>query len=115
MKLSELSTDKAADIMIQIAADIEILANDDVLVDKFVSRKTTKDKNKATKLGLITILDIAGYLLKEHRETAWNIIGALNEKTAEEIGEQLFPVTLKQMADILNDKDFRNFFTLSAQ
>ena len=114
MLLSKLSTDESADIMVQVAPHIEELVNDEKLIDMLKNRKTTSDRSEAAKFGILTAFNVSIYLLKEHRKTVWNIVGVLNEKTPEEIGAQLFPVTVKQLVDILTDKDFRSFFTPSA-
>lgn len=115
MKLSTVTTNGAADILVLIAPEIETLIGDSKLAEKLKNRKTTTDKGEATKFGMVTILDLAAYLLKNHRETTWNILGALNNKTPEEIGNQLLPVTMKQIVEVLSDKDLLSFFTLSEQ
>lgn len=115
MKLSQMTTDQVADAMIQIAPDIETLMNDAELVNKFKSRPTSTDTKEAMKLGTITVLNIAMYLLKEQRQVTWNILGALNQKTSEEIGKQLFPTTIKQITEILKDPEFLSFFPQFAQ
>ena len=115
MKLSQISSEKAADILIRIAPDIETIVNDKELVAMVSKRekvdiKDDNSKQKATKVGGLFILKTAAYLLKNHRECAWNIIGALNDKTSEEIANQPIIVTFTQTTEILSDRDFMTFF-----
>lgn len=111
MKLSELDTNGVADILVRLAPDIETLMNDTELASIIKNRKQTSDENEATSLGMVTVLSVAAYLLKNQRLATWSILGSLNGKTANEIGKQLFPVTLKQLVEVLNDKDLIGFFT----
>ena len=113
MKLSQMTSDQAADVMIQIAPDIETLVNDAELGNMIKKRELTSDKNKAKKLGGMFVLRVATYLLKTHREIVWNVLGAMQQKTAEEVASQLFPATFTQVIEVLNDKDFMSFFQLS--
>ena len=110
MKLSEMSTNQAADVMIQIAPEIELLVNDDEFAKVIKDRKTTKDPKKASKLGGLYLLQVATYLLKVHRGSTWVILGALNQKEPEEIGKQLLSETVKQITEVLTDKEFMSFF-----
>lgn len=112
MKLSLMTSDQAADALIQLAPEIEILVNDEGLAELIKTRELTSDKQKAKKLGAMFVFRVATYLLKNQRQTAWNIIGILDGKSPKEVGEQLFPVTIKQLMDILGDKDFMGFFRL---
>ena len=114
MKLSEMSTDQAADIMIQVAMDIEVLANDEKLAQLFKNRSTTKNPQKASKVGGLFLLKIATYLLKEQRGSTWSILGALNQKTPEEIGAQMIGVTIKQIMEVLTDREMIGFFQSSS-
>jgi len=113
MKLSEMTTNQVADALVLIAPDIEILVDDEELLKKLQSRKTTKNKDEAPKLGMKTILSIGTYLLKSQRQITWNILGVMNQKTPDEIGNQSFPATMKQIMEVLQDEDLLSFFTSS--
>ena len=110
-----MSTDQATDALILIAPEIEKLMGDDTLIEKFKNRKKADNSDDAVKFGAITILGIATHLLREHRNATWNILGAINQLSPEEIGRQLLPVTIKQISETLNDKDLLSFFTPSVQ
>lgn len=110
MKLSEMTTDKAADILILLAAEMQELVNDGELVKKIQEVQKSKDRQTAIKFGMLAALDVTTYLLKTHRQATWNILGAIENKKAEEIGKQLLPITVKQMMDLFRDKDFLSFF-----
>jgi len=115
MKLSEMTTDQTADVLVQIAPDIEILMSDGELIDKIQNRAKSNDKSEATKLGMAVALNVATHLLKNHRESTWNIVGALNSKSAADVAAQSFPATLSQIVEIISDKDLMDFFTPSGQ
>lgn len=113
MRLSEMTTDQVADVLVIIAPDIETLVKDEELAKKLQGRKTTKNKDEATKLGMKTILSIGAYLLKSQRQITWNILGAMNQKNPDEIGNQSFPITMKQIMEVFQDEDLLSFFQSS--
>lgn len=110
MKLSEMSSDVAADVFLRITPDIEHLIVDEGLADILKDRKPPKDKKDADKLGKTGMLKIVSYLLKNKRENVWNIIGALNNMTPAEVGEQNIIKTTADLCNILMDKDFLQLF-----
>lgn len=115
MKLSQMTTDQVADVLLTIIPEIELLMSDDELSNMWKNRTTTKDKEEAKKLGLVTVFKIASYLMREHRESTWRILGAVNNKTPEDIGRQMFTTTVKQISEILQDKELMSFFTSPAK
>lgn len=115
MKLSEMTTNQGADVILMITPDIETIVNDTELANLIKNRKKTDDENEAIKFSIISVVKIASHLLNSHRETTWNILGALNQKTADEIGKQPFVKTVGQIFNMLNDKELLSFFTLSGE
>lgn len=111
MKISKLSTNETADAFILLAPEIEILMNDQELIAIFQNREKSDDTGEAKKLGMKFMLSAAVHLLKNQRESTFNILGALSGISADEIGKQLFPKTLGQVIDILNDPELMSFFT----
>ena len=112
MKLSQMTSDMAADVMIQIAPDIEMLANDAELGKMVSKREKTTNQGEAVKFGGLLVMKVAVHVLKEHRQSVWNILGALQQKTAAEIAEQSVMTVFAQIVETLNDKDFMSFFSL---
>jgi len=110
MQIAAMTTDQIADVLIQIAPDVEILVNDTEISKMWKERDVSTDLDEAAKMGIGNILRIGKYLLETHRGSTWNILGAFNQKTAEEIGQQSGIETLKQLTGLLSDKDFLSFF-----
>lgn len=111
MKLSQMTTDQAADVMMLIAPELELLIDDPELNNIIKNRKTSKDKQEATKLGMKAMLKIANHLLKKQRQTTFNILAAFNQMQPEEIGGQLMIKTIAQVMEVLQDKELMSFFS----
>ena len=109
---SELSTDEALEVVLQIAQPITNLIDDEALVKEM---QKTMPKAETTRLamqrfGLAKIVKLLNITLKQHREDVYAILSPFNGMTVEEIGKQNFLITCKQVADLLNDKGFVDFF-----
>lgn len=109
---SELSTDEALEVVLQIAQPITNLIDDEALVKEM---QKTMPKGETTRMamqrfGLAKIVKLLNIALKQHREDVYAILAPFNGLTVEEIGKQNFLITCKQVADLLNDKGFVDFF-----
>lgn len=109
---SELSTDEAMEVVLQIAQPITNLINDEALVKEM---RKAMPKGETTRIamqrfGLAKIVKLLNIALKQHREDVYAILAPFNGLTVEEIGKQNFLITCKQVADLLNDKGFVDFF-----
>lgn len=108
-----MNTNQVADVLVRIVPDIEVLMNDIELAEKIKGRQKSDDESEAAKLGMSTMLGLATYMLDKHRAVAFNIIGAINGKTSDDIGKQGFAVTVKQITEVLGDSELLSFFTAS--
>lgn len=109
---SELSTDEALEVVLQIAQPITNLIDDEALVKEM---RKAMPKGETTRIamqrfGLAKIVKLLNIALKQHREDVYEILAPFNGLTVEEIGKQNFLITCKQVADLLNDKGFVDFF-----
>jgi hypothetical protein len=109
---SELSTDEALEVVLQIAQPITNLIDDEALVKEM---QKTMPKGETTRIamqrfGLAKIVKLLNIALKQHREDVYAILAPFNGLTVEETGKQNFLITCKQVADLLNDKNFVDFF-----
>lgn len=109
---SELSTDEALEVVLQIAQPITNLIYDEALLKEM---QKTMPKGETTRIamqrfGLAKIVKLLNIALKQHREDVYAILAPFNGLTVEEIGKQNFLITCKQAADLLNDKGFVDFF-----
>lgn len=104
MKLSEMSTDKAMEVMANMLPAISR-----VMANKKVAVLFAPDNGKETD-GIKFFFDMAMTLLKECKDDAAEIIGILCEKTAEQVKKQNFLVTAKDIMGCY-DKELADFFT----
>lgn len=108
MKISEMSTTQAADVIVRIADPASAIMQDKKTVEVLEKLATTK----ATTL-IAFIADnlgaVAGVLLKDHRTDVFEIVAALSGKTVEAVEKQKI---LETIADVKNsfDKDLLDFF-----
>lgn len=118
MKLSELSTDKALDVLCELTPYISNIASDDAVVGtvgKIVD--TGKDINLYGK-GLMLVErmgEIVPVLLKTHRSDVYGILSVMNERPAAEIAAQKLMDTMEQVRELFRDEEFVAFFKSSAQ
>ncbi len=97
---SELSTDEALEVVLQIAQPITNLIDDEGLVKEM---KKTMPKGETTRIaiqrfGLAKIVKLLNIALKQHRQDVYAILAPFNGMTVEEIGKQNFLITCKQVA-----------------
>ena len=109
---SELSTDEALEVVLQIAQPITNLIDDEALVKEMQKAMPKGETTRITmqRFGLSKIVKLLNIALKQHREDVYAILAPFNGLTLEEIGKQNFLITCKQVADLLNDKAFDDFF-----
>ncbi len=113
MKLSELSTARATDVLCEIAPYAMNIMTDEELVAELKSAVDFKEANTmAEKIALIVgkLSKILPILLKKRKTDIFGILGALNEKSIETIAKQNIIVTMKQIRDISKDKELLDFF-----
>lgn len=109
---SEFGTDEALEVVLQIAPPITNLIEDEALVKEM---QKTMPKGETTRIemqrfALAKIVKMLNIALKQHRTDVYAILAPFNGMTVEEIGKQNFLITCKQVADLLNDKAFVDFF-----
>lgn len=113
MKLSELTTERAAEILCEITPYITNIVTDEELLGelkKAVDAKGVKTKAALLALGIEKVNKIVPIVLKKRKGDLFGILGILNGKTAEEIAKQNFLATMKQIREIIKDKELLDFF-----
>ena len=113
MKLSELSTDRATDVLCELTPYITNILSDEALLSELRTAIDFKEANTlAEKMALTAskITNIIPILLKNRKSDMFGILGVLNEKSVEEIAKQNFIKTMKQIKDIAKDKELLDFF-----
>ena len=113
MKLSELSTDRAMDVLCEITPYItNILSDEKLLSELKTAIEFEKAETRAEQFALIggKITKIVPIIMEEKKYDLFGIIGVLNEKTPEEIAKQNIIKTMKQIREITKDKELLDFF-----
>ena len=113
MKLSQLSTDRAMDLLCEIATPVTNIMTDEELIKELKSAVNFEKANTmAEKIALITgkFTKILPLILKKRKADLFSILASLNEKTIEEIGSQNVIKTMSQIKDIAKDKELLDFF-----
>lgn len=113
MKLSQLSTERAVDVLCEIAPCAMNIMTDEELMSELKKAVDLKGANTlAEKIALSVgkFSKIIPILLKKRRNDLFSILGALNEKTIEEISKQNIIKTMSQIKEMTKDKELLDFF-----
>lgn len=118
MRLSELSTGKALDVLCKLTPYISNIVSDQELVN-IVGEAIDTGENLNT-YGKFLILSerigkIAPFLLKAHRDDVYGILATVNEKSIAEIDAQSVLLTISQIREVFQDEELFRFFKSSVQ
>ena len=117
MKFSQLSTDRALDVLCEIAPYIANIATDEELME--VIGKSIKSDGMTRAgvllLGAEKLTKMIPVLLKTHRNDVYGVVAAVNGKTLDEIAQQNFIKTTAQVVEVIRDKDLLDFFKSCAE
>lgn len=118
MKLSELSTDRALDVLCELTPYVSNIASDDAVVRAVGKIVDTGDNINlyGKSLRLVERLgEIVPALLKDHRSDVYGILSVMNERPAAEIAAQKLVDTIRQVREVFQDEDLLAFFKSSAR
>lgn len=112
MLISQLTTDRAADVLIELTPYIANIVKDEILTNTLGK---TIDTEGMSRIGIVAagvqrLSDYIPFLLKDHRSDLYGILSILNEKTAKEIAAQNIMQTISMTKEVLQDKDLIDFF-----
>ena len=118
MKLSELSTDKALDVLCELTPYIKNITDDEAATSSI--GKVLDDGQGLNLYGRFMLLagwvgDFIPVLLRTHRADVYGILSVMNERPVEEIASQKLIDTMAQVRELFRDEDLLSFFRLSAQ
>lgn len=113
-KISELTTDNGIDVICEIIPFVEEIITDEELMDVVKSKLNLSEG--ANKLEFYYALigkisKIAPILLKKKRDAIYGILAVFNEVPVENIRKQNFIITLRQITDLVRDKQVVELFT----
>lgn len=126
MKLSELGTDKALDVLCEltpyassIMEDGEILSALGDFMSQSADAKGAEENDASTAEkgirmfgGMVKNIPL---LLKTHRHDMYGILSVLNEKSTAEIASQPVGETIRQIKDVFRDSELMDFFRSSVR
>lgn len=132
MKLSELNTDRALDVLCELTPYASSIMEDEQILsalDGFMNRNTDEkkktnesgtDENDASMVGkgikmfggLVKNIPL---LLKTHRCDVYGILSVMNERPVAEIAAQPIRNTIQQTRELFRDPELLSFFKSSAQ
>lgn len=113
MKISELSTDKALDVICEITPFVDEIATDEELISTLKEKvKLPEGATRADmlRIGADKINKIVPIILKKKRSAVYGILAALNESSIEKISKQSMISTAKQIKEAVGDKELIDFF-----
>ena len=112
MRLSELSTDAAASVLLSITPALSNILKDPDLRGKIGKKTDLKDMSVMGiyLAGVDKINEIIPFLLDTHKADVYAILAALNNTTTAKIADQNILVTMTQIMETVKDKDLIDFF-----
>ena len=113
MKLSQMTTDRATDVLCEITPYVANIVGDEKLLAEL--RNAVDPKEVATKAelmakGIEKVTKLVPIVLKKRKSDVFGILAALNEKTPEEISKQNIIATMAQVREVIKDKELMDFF-----
>ena len=112
MKLSELTTERAADVLCELTPYIANITGDKALLDELEKKFDRKGKSVAEMYTFAAhkYATLVPILLKDHREDVFGVLSVLNETELDKIAKQKVMETMKQVRDLFQDKELLDFF-----
>ena len=112
MKLSQLTTERAADVLCELTPYIANITGDKSLLDELANKFDSKGKSAAELYTFAAhkYATLVPILLKDHREDVFGVLSVLNETELDKIAKQNIMETMKQVREVFQDKELLDFF-----
>ena len=110
MKISEMTNDQASDAMIRISAALAVVFEDKEVLDVMKSAGELEGKSILEGLSLF-LPKVTTLLFRKHRNSLYEIVGALEQKDKDTVGKMNFRDTAKSIME--NWETIRDFFPSS--
>lgn len=107
MKISQMTTDQAADVIIKITEPAASIMHDDAVVKKLGEMANGSDK--PFEFIADNLLPVLSVLLENHRCEVYAVFAALTGKTAEEFAKQPITQTIRDFKESF-DSELVDFF-----
>lgn len=111
MKISEMTTDQAADVLIRITVPVSNIIHDEKS-NEMLLNLATSDSKKPMQWLARNLTTVSTGLLKTHRHDMYEIVSALTGKPVNEIGKQRMLTTLQDIREAV-DEELISFFDSS--
>lgn len=104
MKLSEMTTEKAAEFLVEICPLVDKLVDDELVNDlETVISFEGKTIGEIYAIGAKKITTILSIIIKNHRAELFGIIALFSGKTIEEVAEMKMKDTINEVKTFFND------------
>lgn len=114
MKISELTTERAADVLCEVSIyALNILSDKKLLASlRMQLDGTDGDSTKAELIAVASekIAELVPLLLKKHKDDVFGIVAAVNGLTLEQVRQQKIIKTMTAIKEMAQDKDLIDFF-----
>lgn len=113
MKLSELDTSRAADVLCEAGAYALNILTDEELAAELKSKIDSSGELSLLELyifGAQKISTLLPIILKKHRDDVFGILAAVNGCAIKDIAHQNIMTTMQQVKELVSDKDMIDFF-----
>lgn len=114
MKISELTTERAADVLCEVSIyALNVLSDKELLASlRMQLEGTDGDRTKAELIAIASekIAELVPLLLKKHKDDVFGIVAAVNGLTLEQVRQQKIIKTMNAIKEMAQDKDLIDFF-----
>lgn len=117
MKLSQLTTKQALGKVLKLTPVIKELLGDKQLLAIWkrgydIAPNSTAEEIEVAKseASLNKVMDLLTYGIEKHETNIYKILSIMEDKTIKEIQSQPLSVTIMQLKELLEDKDFMGLF-----
>ena len=114
MKFSELTTERAADVLCEVSIyALNILSDKELLASlRMQLEGTDGDRTKAEMIAIASekVAELIPLILKKHKDDVFGIVAAVNGLTLEQVRQQKIIKTMTAIKEMARDKDLIDFF-----
>lgn len=114
MKISELTTERAADVLCEVSIyALNILSDKELIASlRMQLEGTDGDRTKAEMIAIASekVAELIPLLLKKHKDDVFGIVAAVNGMTLEQVRQQKIIKTMTAIKEMAQDKDLIDFF-----
>ena len=119
MKISDLSTDRALDVLCEILPNVNSICIDEELVEavkKKISKKFSElSRAEVLLIGAEKLTEIGLIALKKHRHDVLSILAAINGVEPEQVEQQNIIKTMAMLRELAKDQELIAFFKSCAE